>query len=1445
MTEPVATLPVAVPPAVVRADPAALPSSLKEAIVDSMVNLTFARISGHGEEGRVLYGARPRALLSSAFLLPRPDKPLGGDEVTQPIHISAHGLDFQVFNESSATIHVTPVLQVYVRVLPTIEDLKRPDCAPRFRLNDETRRGLQIAIREGLKVRWEIEAAKGGYKKRYEHPLWKQIEAEVRDEIHKKMGLPKDLKSLFSTEAGDDDGDGGEGGEGGGSGSGAASGEGSAAGDGSAPGGEGLGTGLEVKEGSGVVLKDDQFKPMEVPHKWLRIPLGPLSLPGLTFLPTSDRASLAATCVTAGTDLTVQLQIAIAAWAASDEGRLWGYRTGLLVYPSHYKGWAAFLDEVRKGALKIALPEIKLEWDVSVSKDWGAPGRLNVHVALENKSEQPKRKKDETEESVFQVHLELTMPKALHAPLKLGRVKASYRYNRYLEYPAMGFNGGAKSVPTEVEAGVGAASMVVLQTTWAPRYTQPRIIPKSYDDILPHMRELAKPEGLAGVMPLGARLETWFTELPSKVSLTDGLELSDAAGLAREAAGFEADKLNWRREIDSVQTGLRILAESKTEWEKTKKRGEQSSELANVYEAWLSMNETMFAVLAAKVGAEKAQWRLFQLAFIVANVPAMASRMPGLRHEFVKERDDTVTLLYFATGGGKSEAFFGLLVFTLFLDRLRGKRMGVTAMLRYPLRLLTIQQAQRCSKVLAQAEQVRSKHKVPGDEFAIGFWVGSGGSPNSPSDPGIAFIPDITEKDPSVATEKTLREADVNYELQNAAWNKIPKCPYCGTGTALRMFKSKGGTLAHVCGSPKCFSNIGGWRALPFYICDTDIYDFAPSVLLGTVDKLALIGQSSRTLRRIYAMLGAAPWRHVETGRLRIPNEPRDFKGGPEARGCVGLYPAYSTGEKAFLDPFPSLIIQDEAHLLDESLGTFAGLFESALDAIFFEMAKPLHAMVSREPDGQTRRRAKIIAASATVSDPQRQLEHLYQRPVPAMQFPYPGQSLYESFYAEPAAPVASEVARAALKSTDVERWAQWARVYVGFMTNGRPHTATTVAVLANFHAIISELLLALTSGDAARSDAAKELLRTGLSNSPELALYTASLAGANPAQIATVVDLHRIALTYVTNKKGGDQIMAAEFEETRKRHADKKIPITDLKTSLITGSVSQGEIQQTVEDAQRRPAPGQPFEPLEEVLRSVIATSAVSHGVDVEELNSMFFAGMPSDIAEYIQASSRIGRTHPGFVVLIPTPQRRRDRYIVEVFDSFHRFLERMVSPAAIDRWAGRAIERVMPSFIQAYLAGVSYVRDVTLAEPDEKENVHDLAWIPHINKLYKKPATQKPLVDGMCAFIEKAIGLDNDDFAPGGKQYYQKLIKDKVHAMLGHWASDPLLAEESLFSFFSEQHSVMNRPMTSLRDVDESGVIHLGGKDLNGKKLGHATARRVMGFIRNGVAESTDLAD
>ena len=181
-------------------------------------------------------------------------------------------------------------------------------------------------------------------------------------------------------------------------------------------------------------------------------------------------------------------------------------------------------------------------------------------------------------------------------------------------------------------------------------------------------------------------------------------------------------------------------------------------------------------------------------------------------------------------------------------------------MLRYPLRLLTIQQAQRCARVMAHAELVRRRHQYLGDALSMGFWVGSSGSPNRHSTPGVASIPTVDDVSPDNRSEEVLRERDQRYSAAWRAWNKLPSCPFCGEGTALRRFPARGGTLAHVCSSPKCASNGGTWQPLPFYICDDDIYDLAPSVLLGTVDKLALIGHSAPTIRRIMGMFGMAPW---------------------------------------------------------------------------------------------------------------------------------------------------------------------------------------------------------------------------------------------------------------------------------------------------------------------------------------------------------------------------------------------------------------------------------------------------------------------------------------------------------------------------------------------------------------------------------------------------------
>jgi hypothetical protein len=344
----------------------------------------------------------------------------------------------------------------------------------------------------------------------------------------------------------------------------------------------------------------------------------------------------------------------------------------------------------------------------------------------------------------------------------------------------------------------------------------------------------------------------------------------------------------------------------------------------------------------------------------------------------------------------------------------------------------------------------------------------------------------------------------------------------------------------------------------------------------------------------------------------------------------------------------------------------------------------------------------------------------------------------------------------------------------------------------------------------------------------------------ATASQLATLVDLHRIALTYVTNKKGGDQIMAAEAEETRKRHVNEGIELDGLDTRLITGSVEQGEIQAVVDAAQRRVAPGTPLPPIREQLRSVIATSAISHGVDVDEFNSMFFAGMPSDIAEYIQASSRVGRAHIGFVVLLPTPQRRRDRHIVHVFDIFHRFLERMVQPAAIDRWAERAIERVFPSLFQAYLLGLVPTSELLRLPAEGKNMTPDFGFIPNVRREYA--ARGDAFIDQIDRFIEMAVGL-RAGFSPEGEQHYQRRIDQRTRNLIADTWSSPLWGNGTMDGYFKAQTDPMLKPMTSLRDVDQGGVIQASFRDAHGHRQTPSEVQLIMELVRHGVADNDGL--
>jgi Helicase conserved C-terminal domain len=449
--------------------------------------------------------------------------------------------------------------------------------------------------------------------------------------------------------------------------------------------------------------------------------------------------------------------------------------------------------------------------------------------------------------------------------------------------------------------------------------------------------------------------------------------------------------------------------------------------------------------------------------------------------------------------------------------------------------------------------------------------------------------------------------------------------------------------------------------------------------------------------------------------------------------------------------------------------------------------------------------------------------------------FPQAGPDLYESFYSRLSPPKVQDDERG--ESDNAEHRSPTRRRYVSLMTNGRIHTAATVAVLSAFHLAISELLKGLIEGD----DATRWRIRTEMGEALPDDIFQASHRNAlldraiTHSEVAAIIDLNRIALLYVTNKKGGDNVKAALQDVVRRDHRLAGLDeIPGVKTALITGAIDAGHIGSIVTEAASKPTPGTPFkmDALRDSLRCVIATSAISHGVDVDEFNMMFFAGMPPDVAEYIQASSRVGRAHVGTSVLIPTPQQRRDRYVVEIHDIFHRFLERMIDAAPVERWAENAINRTLASFLQLKLCGVDYIQHMNaaktpadkaaFAEPDNVGEIGDRSRNDHIN-----------LLNELRQFVIDGIGLYHAT-SPINKAFYANRIEQlfdnaTTHMEQTNWRT------ETLDSFFRQPACPLTKPMTSLRDVNEAGLLE-GGFGTGADRINRTDLGRVMSALMRG---------
>ena len=686
----------------------------KEGMVDALLNLTWQRSSGAGPDGQVVFGTKPSLRFVSGFLLPRYEETGQVDE-TSDIHLSTHGLDCQIDADSTGELTVSIAFSIYVRALPEWSELVRAELD--FFPNPPLRKELEKSIREAMKGRKAAAEAAEAAKPEEQRKHYRDLQQQIYQQLLAEHGVRVSSDDAWVADAEDL----------GGEGAGDAGQDQEESTQGDEP--EADDARLTTQRGRYEFENDEAAQEIDIPQKWWRLPvtLDPFSA-GL-----ADQDCLKETSAAWTEYMRAAVTQTVARWVESDEGRIVAYRPAT-IKPSHFRSeesWNAFLAGLRKNpaAIKEIAPNLDgLLLTVQVDPDLRDTGRRNLRVMVENNSNEvsrPKRKR--FDHAIHQVQLDAELPSAVHRPLKLDRVEASYRFRDFLTYPAIGINCGV----TETHI----ADKLRLTTTWMPRYYQPRIVPNQIKGVPVRFADLGA-EGFdpADLCPFVDAYESWIATEEKCLDPAHGVQNPDDADREREE--FRRDIEAYRRETKRIALGIKLLEFAHERFE-----DDPTCREAIPYRAWLFLNRTFF-----DAGAERGieGWRLFQLAFILAHIPTIASRMdayakgPWFDAEFDEE---TATLLYFPTGGGKSEAFFGLLVFNLFFDRLRGKKTGVTALIRYPLRLLTLQQAQRLLAILMRAELLRRTASILGQPFEIGFWVGSGNTPNQPNDERLLPVP--------------------------------------------------------------------------------------------------------------------------------------------------------------------------------------------------------------------------------------------------------------------------------------------------------------------------------------------------------------------------------------------------------------------------------------------------------------------------------------------------------------------------------------------------------------------------------------------------------------------------------------------------------------------------------------------------------------------------------
>jgi hypothetical protein len=722
---------------------------------------------------------------------------------------------------------------------------------------------------------------------------------------------------------------------------------------------------------------------------------------------------------------------------------------------------------------------------------------------------------------------------------------------------------GHGCAPDWVEDTPGLASEV--RTATIPVVRVPPVLPTGKDEPWLNMQRLSgdgmdDDEILKTLEQLPAAYDSWIENL-----------VSVAAALDKEYAGCSEEQIALcRRARDRMRAGIALLRRDDFALRSFKlmnrvmlQQQEHSKRRRSLDDEWKPFPERY-----ESVPGQSGFWRTFQIAFVLMV-------LPGLGPESEDAERELVDLIWFSTGGGKTEAYLAVSAFLLFRRRLARKDDGGCAIImRYTLRLLTSQQFQRAASLIAACELVRreSPASFGNEPFSIGLWVGSSLTPNRNED-----------------ARRDLRRMAKDSDAANPF--QLLSCPWCGTELNNRKrfgYVESGTEVIFRCpadgssGGGRCpFSTSA--QPLPVAVVDEAVYKRPPSLIIGTVDK--------------YAMLA---WR-------------------PEARALFG------TGNNT---P-PELIIQDELHLISGPLGSLVGIYEGAID------------LLCQRKDG---RRAKVIASTATIRRAKEQCRALFDREM--FQFPPQGLEASDSFFAQ-------EDPKAA------------GRFYLGFLPTAASSPLT--AQIRSVAALLQGLPLVATGAEPSAVDPYYTLVQY-FSSLKELG-RGATLATADIPEYLPAMQ-RRYGLTNEQRR------WVSIAEELTSRKSEDEIPkiLKELERSY-DGPAERG-----------KPRP----------IDTLLATNMISVGVDVDRLGLMMVVTQPKSTSEYIQASSRVGRSRrgPGLVITLYNAGRPRDRSHYEQFRSYHEAFYRFVEPTSVTPYSTPALERALHGvmvLVARQIAGVS----------------------------------------------------------------------------------------------------------------------------------------------------------